>query len=118
VKNAPACFQIMMQGLFVSESFCSPYMDDLVIYSDSWGEHLNHIEAVLEKLKCAGLTANPAKCRWGGWSVEFLGHQIGGGRMSLPSHRAEAFREYSRPVTKKGLRSFLWAIGFYRRYVH
>jgi len=117
VKNAPACFQELMQGLFASDSFCSPYMDDLVIFSDSWEDHVRHIQEVLGKLKCAGLTANPAKCRWGGKSIEFLGHQVGGGRMSLPSHRAEAFREYSKPVTKKGLRSFLGAIGFYRRYV-
>jgi len=37
--------------------------------------------------------------------------------MALPEHRAEAFRKYERPVTKKGLRSFLGAVSFYRRYV-
>jgi len=38
--------------------------------------------------------------------------------MALPAHRAEAFRNYSRPITKKGLRSFLGAVSFYRRYIH
>jgi len=118
VKNAPAVFQELMQGLFRDDdSYCSPYMDDVVIFSSYWDDHVRHIDQVLSKLKGAGLTANPAKCRWGGTTMEFLGHQVGSGRMTLPSHRAEAFRSYSRPTTKKGLRSFLGAIGFYRRYV-
>jgi len=92
-------------------------MDDVVIFSDSWDAHIRHIDQVLTKLQSAGLTANPAKCKWGGQTMEFLGHQVGNGRMSLPSHREEAFWKYTRPHTKKGLRSFLSTIGFYRRYV-
>jgi len=82
IKNAPACFQEIMQGIFTQETHCSPYMDDLVIFSNSWEEHLTHIKSVLQKLRNAGLTANPSKCVWGGTSVEFLGHQVGGGKMS------------------------------------
>jgi len=90
-------------------------MDDIVVFSRIWTLHLEHIGRVLRKLGEAGLTANPIKCRWGSRSIEFLGHQVGDGRMSLPSHRAEALRSYSRPYTKKGLRSFLGAISFYHR---
>jgi len=118
VKNAPAVFQELMQRLFEKESeFCTPYMDDIVIFSRDWDAHVGHIDRVLAKLGEAGLTANPAKCRWGGRSMEFLGHQVGEGRMSLSSHRAEALRNYTKPCTKRGLRSFLGAISFYRRYV-
>ena len=67
VKNAPAIFQELMQGLFREHSqFCLPYMDDLVIYSSCWKDHVQHIRRVLEKLRSAGLTANPAKFYWGG----------------------------------------------------
>jgi len=118
VKNAPACFQEIMQGIFAGNRNCTPYMDDLVIFSNTWDEHLHHIENVLHTLEQAGLTANPSKCVWGGKSVVFLGHQVGGGKMALPAHRAEAFRSYTRPTTKKGLRSFLGAVSFYRRYIH
>jgi len=92
-------------------------MDDVVVFSESWEEHTTHIRKVLSRLRAAGLTANPKKCQWGGRSMKFLGHQVGGGRMSLPSHRAEALSRYERPVSKKGLRAFLGSIGFYRRYV-
>jgi len=65
VKNAPACFQVVMQTIFRNHAHCTPYMDDLVIFSDSWEDHLIHIKMTLETLESAGLTANPSKCVWG-----------------------------------------------------
>ena len=97
-------------------TYCTPYMDYIVIFSNSWKEHVVHIKTVLTKLRKAGLTANPDKCRWGGQLMEFLGHLLEG-KMMLPAHRAEALSKYSKPVTKKGLRAFLGTIGFYRHYV-
>jgi len=70
VKNAPACFQEVMQNLFMEEAHCTPYMDDLVVFSESWEDHLAHIEGVLRKLESAGLTANPRKCVWGGKQLD------------------------------------------------
>ena len=81
-------------------------MDDIIIYSHSLEDHVRHINKVLTRLKDAGLTANPSKCRWGGRQMEFLGHLVGEGKMSVPCHRAEALANYNRPSTKKGLRAF------------
>ena len=92
-------------------------MDDLIIYSSSWADHVGHVRQVLSCLREAGLTANPAKCHWGGTRMEFLGHLVGESTMSIPQHRVEALAAYTKPCTKKGLRSFLGAVGFYRRYV-
>ena len=118
VKNAPAVFQELMTKLFKDLSYCcTPYMDDLVIFSSNWEEHVVHVRAVLSTLRAAGLTANPAKCHWGGTRMEFLGHLVGEGTMSVPQRRVEALASYTRPTTKRGLRSFLGAIGFYRRYI-
>ena len=118
VRNAPAVFQELMHKLFRGcKSFCSPYMDDLIIYSSSWDHHVGHVRQVLSCLREAGLTANPAKCHWGGTRMEFLGHLVGEGTMSIPQHRVEALAVYTKPCTKKGLRSFLGAVEFYRRYV-
>jgi len=55
-----------MQGIFANHQNCTPYMDDLVIFSDTWEEHLGHIQDTLHTLEQAGLTANPSKCVWGG----------------------------------------------------
>ena len=118
VKNAPAIFQELMQTILSAHKlYSTAYMDDIVVFSTSWEDHLAHIDTVLTALGKAGLTANPSKCRWGGKSVEFLGHQIGTGEMSVPSYRVQALSSYTRPTTKKGLRAFLGSIGFYRCYV-
>ena len=118
VKNVPAVFQELMQTIFRDESlYCRPYTDDLIIFSFSWSDHVTHVRKVLTKLREAGLMANLAKCRWGGNKMEFLGHMVGEGTMAVPEHRVKALAKYSKPVTKKGLRGFWGAVGFYRRYM-
>ena len=117
VKNAPAVFQQLMQAvLHDTLTYATAYMDDIIIYSRSWSEHLQHIRNVLDRLQKANLTVNPAKCVWGGRSMTFLGHQVGEGKMTFPAHRVQALAKYQKPATKKGLRAFLGSVGFYRRY--
>ena len=119
VQNAPAAFQEMMTSWFGdSDKFCSPYMDDVVIFSECWEDYVGHVQQVLDKLRAAGLTSNPAKCHWGGTRMEFLGHLVGEGTMSVPQHRVKSLESYTRPTTKRGLRAFLGSVGFYRRYLN
>ena len=118
VKNAPACFQELMQRVLAEHrSYATAYMDDVVVYSTTWEDHLVHVGGVLQALSSAGLTANPTKCRWGGRAVEFLGHWVGAGTMSVPMHKTEALAKYVKPQTKRGLRAFIGSISFYRRYI-
>ena len=118
MKNAPACFQALMQRVLGNvKSFATPYMDDVVIFSENWDDHVKHIEEVLTCIGEAGLTVNPKKCCWGGKGIEFLGHTIGKGNMSIPEHRATALSNNTRPKTKRGLRAFLGSVSFYRRYL-
>ena len=70
LKNAPAAFQRCMENtLDHLRDSCSVYIDDILIFSATWEEHVQHIEEVLEALVGAGLTANPDKCVWGGGTV-------------------------------------------------
>ena len=52
----------VIQGL---DDYAAAYIDDLVIHSMTWEEHLSHIEEVLKRLRAAGLTVKPAKCQFG-----------------------------------------------------
>ena len=118
VKNAPAAFQELMQRVLADHKlFATAYMDDVVIFSSSWDDHILHIDTILQTLGTAGLTANPSKCKWGSRTIEFLGHKIGTGKMTVPAHRVVALAQYSKPTTKRGLRAFLGSISFYRRYL-
>ena len=115
LKNAPATFQTLMtKVLDPCREFASPYMDDVMIYSTDWEIH---VRQVLDCLRRAGLTANPRKCHWGGSRMGFLGHTIGEGKTTIPEDRVRAIGEYRRPITKKGMRSFVGEVGFYWKYV-
>jgi len=89
--NAPAMFQSMMDEILRDvQSFSRAYMDDVVIFSCSLSDHLTHIREVLARIRAAGLTVNPNKCKWAGSSMSFLGHVVGGGIVAIPEDRASA----------------------------
>ena len=81
VKNAPAVFQRLMQQVLSglqSESgigFVSVYLDDVIVFSESLIDHINHLKAVFNRLRKAGLMLNPKKCRIVCDEVEYLGHE-------------------------------------------
>ena len=93
------------------------HIDDVLVYSKSWEDHLSHIEEVLLALRTVGLTAKPDKCVWGARSLSYLGHDIGEGLVKVPEARIQALREYRKPITKKDLRAFLGMVGYYRRFI-
>ena len=78
---------------------------------------MKHLRELFGVLKEAGLTCKAAKCSFGKRKLEFLGHQIGGGVVSVPDARVRAIREHPLPRTRKQLRAFLGLVGFYRRFV-
>ena len=118
LKNAPAMFQRLMEVVLGDCSGCSaPYIDDVVVFSESAEEHVRHLRCVLGALRRYGLTIKEKKCEWGKVRLEYLGHVIGGGELAVPAHRAAAMAEYKQPHTKRQLRSFLGAAGYYRQFV-
>ena len=118
LKNAPAIFQRLMEVVLNDcYGFSAPYIDDILVFSSSRAEHVQHLRLVLEKLRKYGMTIKRSKCEFGKEKVEYLGHVIGGGELAVPAHRAAAMADYIRPVSKKQLRSFLGAAGYYRQFV-
>ena len=118
LKNAPAIFQRCMEVVLREcYAFSAPYIDDVLVFSSSGAQHLQHLRLVLEQLRSAGMTIKESKCEFGKEKLEYLGHVIGGGQLAVPAHRAAAMAEYILPKTKKQLRSFLGAAGYYRQFV-
>ncbi len=116
--NAPATFQKLMNRVLSGcEEFCNVYIDDILVGSSNWLEHLAHLRIVFNKLEAAGLTCQVTKCDFGKKHLEFLGHRIGDGEMCVPEHRVTALVEYRKPSTKKQLRAFLGTVNFYRKYI-
>ena len=118
LQGAPATFQRLMdQVLEGAESYSSAYIDDVVIFSRSWEEHLVQVKDVLWRLKEAGLTINPQKCAVAQQEVQYLGYVIGGGAIKPQVGKVSAILESPVPTTKRQVRSFLGVIGRYRRFV-
>lgn len=118
LAGAPAAFQRAMnsvvQGL---ESFCVIYIDDIVVFSENWEDHLAHLESVLECLSNNHLTLNIKKLKIGKDSVNYLGHKIGNGQVSPLTAKTEAIKHFSEPKNVRAVRKFLGMANFYRKFV-
>uniref|UniRef100_A0A3Q1GC55 Gypsy retrotransposon integrase-like protein 1 n=1 Tax=Acanthochromis polyacanthus TaxID=80966 RepID=A0A3Q1GC55_9TELE len=118
LHGAPATFQrLMNQVLAGMDTFAASYLDDVVIFSNSWKEHLSHLEMVLGKIKQAGLTINPKKCALVKQETQYLGYILGGGVIKPVQDKVEAIRARERPTTRKQVKSFLGLVGWYRRFI-
>jgi len=78
LKTAPTVFQRFM-NCFIGKArghFAEAYLDDIIIYSKTWEDHLKHIEFILNQLKNVGFTVTFGKCEFGQTSVTYLGFII------------------------------------------
>jgi hypothetical protein len=84
LRNAPGTFQRLADKLLSGcENFAAAYLDDIVIYSNSWQDHIKHTRRVFNTIRGAGLTLIRSKCVFANASVEYLGHGhvVGVGRV-------------------------------------
>ena len=118
LHNAPATFQHMMnEALCECQDFAKAYIDDVVIYSSTWEEHLDHLEQVFRCLQKAGLTLKRSKCQFGLSHVYYLGYLIGEGGVRPDPKKVKAVLAYKQPETKSEVSAFLGLTGYYRKFV-
>ena len=116
MRNAPATFQRYMNTVIRGLKRTKVYIDDIIIYSDTWEEHLLAIGALFERLSEYRLTVNLNKCVFCQGTVKFLGHTIGQGSVAPLESKIEAIGSYTIPQNKKSLMRFLGIAGFYLRF--
>jgi hypothetical protein len=119
LTNAPPTFQATMNQIFrkVLNKFVVVYLDDILIYSKTKKEHLEHIQQVLLILREAGLYAKPSKCVFGVSEVEFCGHMVGNGKVRMLQDKIQAITDWPQPTTVHHARQFLGLCSYYRRYI-
>jgi len=114
--NAPATFERLMEKILNQLLFkvCLVYLDDVIIYSDSFEEMLSRLGQVFARLHSANLKLNPKKCSFFKKEIKYLGH--GFQRKGKNGFREDsAVRDW--PRTKKQVRSFLGFCSYYRKFV-
>lgn len=115
--NSSATFSRIMRKLLRGIKFVDNYIDDVLIHTPSWEEHIETLTRVFESLRRANMTAKPSKCYFGFEKVEFLGHVVGNGQLQPNPSKLEAIREAPRPQTKTQLRSLLGLLNYYRSFI-
>ena len=118
LNGAPASFQRMMDQVIDSlYNFTAAYLDDLDIFSNTWEEHLEHIQVVLQRLRGAGLTAKPKKSQFSVEYCIYLGDIVGGEAVRPEASKVEAVEQFKVPETKKHVQAFLGLTGYYRKFI-
>lgn len=111
LKNAPATFQRLMNKILDGLDGCAAYLDDVVVFSDTWPEHVHRLGALLDRFSNAALTVNLAKCEFAQATVTYLGKVVGQGKVCPVRAKVLAIDNYPPPKSKKDLMRFLGMIG-------
>ena len=117
--NGPSVFQRIMnetlEGLI--DDCCIVYIDDVLIFSSSWEEHINHIKKVLDRLKKRNLRCKLSKCSFAQKEVSYLGHVVSENGVSPDPSLTGKVRNFPTPTNLTELRGFLGLSGFYRKFI-
>lgn len=119
LKNAPATFQRVMDAFFREHIgvCCLVYMDDIIIFSSSFEQHIKDLHKVLGKLKGACLKIQLDKCYFFRREVEFLGPTVTKEGVKPNSDKIDVIKQWPHPKNEKELKQFLGTIGYYRRFI-
>lgn len=117
--NAPATFERMMDRLLKGLKWvtCLCYLDDVIIFSDSFSKHLERVQQVLEVFQQSGLQLNSSKCRFGSQQIKVLGHLVDKNGILPDPEKIQAVKDFPKPQSTKDVRSFLGLCSYFRRFI-
>lgn len=117
LRNAAQTFQRFLDEVLRGLDFCFSYIDDILVFSRSRAEHLEHLEKLFERLSKFGILLNESKCSFGQEEVTFLGYTVSAKGTRPLDDKIKTIQDFPPPKTAKGLRRFLGMINFYRRFL-
>jgi len=122
LRNGPSIFQRVMQSilalyLWIFWIFCLVYIDNIVIYSKSYKDHLIHLDKVLEAIENAGITLSPTKCHLFYGSILLLGHKVLCLGLSTHAKKVNAIMELERPKKLSQLQTFLGMVVYFSAFI-
>ena len=118
-RNSLASFIRALQLVLGSDStgYVLNYVDDIIVYSNTYEEHIKHLDAVIGKLTTAGFTINIDKCNFCKQEIKFLGHVVSDKQVKVDPERIAAILNYPAPRNQKQLRQFLGTCNYHHRFI-
>lgn len=117
--NAPATFQRLMERAMGDLNLrdCLIYLDDIIIFSDSFDTHLERLDAVFQRLHTYNLKLKASKCEFFKREVTYLGHVVSEEGIKTDPEKIRALKDWPVPKSVKDVRKFLGFTGYYRRFI-
>jgi hypothetical protein len=119
LTNAPAYFMYMMNKVFMEylDKFVVVFIDDILAYSRSEEAHEGHLRLLLQMLRDHKLYIKLSKCEFWLMQVDFLGHVISKGGISVNPSKLQDVLSWKAPTSVSDIQSFLGLAGYYRRFI-
>lgn len=120
LHTAPNSFQLLMDKILRKLTFrsCLCYLDDVLICSETFEQHLSNIQEFFDRFRQAGLNLNSKRCSFAQSFAIFLGHHISKDGIRSPPDRVKALSEFPAPKNTKQLRRALGMFNWFRKYVN
>ena len=117
--NSACTFQRLMTHVLrgLEWDICLVYIDDLILFSRTFEEHLLHLEQVFSRLREANVRLKPSKCHFVQPQVEYPGHIISAEGLRPNPWKVRAVKEFPVPTNTTGLKAFLGLCNYYRRFI-
>ena len=120
LKTAPAIFQRILRSIIKKyglSGFAVNYIDDILIFSRTFSDHIVHIERLLDAIQKEGFRLKLTKCKFAANSVQYLGHLIKNNTITPLKDNLKSIREFPTPQNKKHVRQLLGKINFHGKYI-
>src|ERR1700733_13660396 len=116
--NAPTTFMRIMNDVLrpFLDDFIIVYLDDILIFSKTWEEHLKHVKLTLDALKREKLHVKLSKCEFGKTSLNYLGHIVGHDELKIDPSKVAVIVNWPKPKSAAKVRSFLGVAQYWRKF--
>ena len=119
LANAPATYQRLMEDCFrgLHLNICFIYLDDVIVFSKTYEEHLDRLDKVFRRIREEGLKLSPSKCHLFKKKVKYVGHVVSEDGVEPDPDKISKAVDWPRPTYPEQVRQFLGFIGYYRKFI-